>query len=79
MLDWAVWLSALLLLLAAYCGCEDTLAPMGEVKDPRRTVPFALAIGLAIIAAIYCLLQFVTVATIGTMATTGRWWRPRPC
>jgi APA family basic amino acid/polyamine antiporter len=63
------WLSALLLLLAAYCGCEDTLAPMGEVKDPRRTVPFALAIGLAIIAAIYCLLQFVTVATIGTMAT----------
>jgi basic amino acid/polyamine antiporter, APA family len=63
------WLSAFLLLLAAYCGCEDSLAPMGEVKDPRRTVPFALGIGLAIVATIYCLLQFVTVATIGTMAT----------
>ena len=63
------WLSALLLLLAAYCGCEDTLAPMGEVKDPRRTVPFALGVGLAVVAGIYFLVQFVTVATIGTMAT----------
>ena len=63
------WLSALLLLLFAYSGCEDTLAPMGEVKDPRRTVPFALAVGLLVIASIYSLLQFVTVSTIGNMAT----------
>jgi len=63
------WLSAFLLLLFAYCGCEDTLAPMGEVKDPRRTVPFALTAGLLVIASVYFLLQFVTVSTIGTMAT----------
>jgi amino acid transporter len=63
------WLNAFLLLLFAYSGCEDTLAPMGEVKDPRRTVPFALAIGLLVIASIYSLLQFVTVSTIGNMST----------
>ena len=63
------WLNAFLLLLFAYCGCEDTLAPMGEVKDPRRTLPFALAIGLLVIVSIYSLLQFVTVSTIGSMST----------
>jgi len=63
------WLNAFLLLLFAYCGCEDTLAPMGEVRDPRRTVPFALAIGLLVIASIYSLLQFVTVSTIGNVST----------
>jgi amino acid transporter len=42
---------------------------MGEVKDPRRTVPFALAIGLLVIASIYSLLQFVTVSTIGNVFT----------
>ncbi len=63
------WLNALLLLLFVYGGAEDTLAPMGEVKEPRRTVPFALATGLLVTATVYALLQFVTVATIGTTAT----------
>ncbi len=66
---WGAWLSALLLLLFVYGGYEDSLAPMGEVKEPARTVPFALATGLLVCAATYSLLQFVTVATIGTMAT----------
>jgi len=66
---WGAWLSALLLLLFVYGGYEDSLAPVGEVKEPARTVPFALATGLLVCAATYSLLQFVTVATIGTMAT----------
>jgi basic amino acid/polyamine antiporter, APA family len=39
---WSAWLNALLLLIFAYGGFENTLAPSGEVKEPRRTVPFAL-------------------------------------
>jgi len=62
----AAWLRALLLLIFAYAGFEDTLAPTGEVKDPRRTLPFALATGLLVCATVYALIQFVTVATIGT-------------
>ena len=42
---------------------------MAEVKDSQHTVPFALAIGLLVIASIYSLLQFVTVLTIGNMPT----------
>ena len=63
------WLSALLLLFFAYGGAENALIPAGEVKRPRVTVPFALLAGLTVCAIVYSLVQFVTVATIGTSAT----------
>jgi len=63
------WLTAFLLLLFAYGGYENALAPMGEIKEPRRTVPFGLAAGLLVSMIVYSLLQFLTVATIGTRAT----------
>jgi basic amino acid/polyamine antiporter, APA family len=63
---WSAWLNTLLLLIFAYGGFEDTLAPSGEVKEPRRTVPFALFTGLLICAVLYSLIQYVNVATIGT-------------
>ena len=34
---------ALLAVLFAYGGWEDALVPSGEVKEPRRVLPFALA------------------------------------
>lgn len=63
------WLSALLLLFFAYGGPENALIPAGEVKNPRKTVPFGLLAGLAACAVVYTLVQFVTVATIGTSTT----------
>jgi amino acid transporter len=66
----ASWLSALFILFFAYGGPENALVPAGEVKNPRRTVPFGLLAGLLICAAVYTLIQFVTVATIGTSTTS---------
>jgi basic amino acid/polyamine antiporter, APA family len=63
------WLRALLLLIFAYAGFENALAPGGELQDPRRTAPFALIVGLAVCATLYASAQFVTVATIGTRAS----------
>ena len=54
------------LLLFAFAGWEDSLLPAGEVKDPRRTLPFSLGMGLLGCALIYMLLQFIVVSTIGT-------------
>jgi amino acid transporter len=62
----AAWMRALLLLTFAYSGFENAMAPGAEVKDPRRTMPFALVTGLVVCAVLYALVQFVTVATIGT-------------
>jgi len=60
------WLRALLLLIFAYAGFENTLAPSAEIREVRRTVPFALAVGLLICATLYASIQFITVATLGT-------------
>jgi len=65
----AAWLRALLLLIFAYAGFENTLAPGAEVRNPRRTVPFALIVGLLVCAALYASIQFVTVDSIGTRPT----------
>jgi APA family basic amino acid/polyamine antiporter len=66
---WKMWGEALLLVIFAYEGFEDAVVPAGEVKNPRRSVPFALGIGLLVCMVVYALLQFVTVATIGARAT----------
>jgi amino acid transporter len=63
------WMSAMVLLVFAYGGWEDGLLPSGEVREPRRTIPFALGAGLAACALIYVMLQFITVAAIGTGIT----------
>jgi len=63
------WLRALVFLLVAFGGWEYSLIPTGEVREPRRTIPFALGTGLLGCTAIYTLLQFITVATIGTKMT----------
>src|SRR4029077_5513792 len=68
---WGAWLTALLLLLAAMGGAEDTLAPAGEVKDPRRTIPFGVAMGIFVCALFYMFGQFVTVATVGASQNDG--------
>jgi amino acid transporter len=60
------WFDALLLLVFAYGGFENVMLPMGEVKDPRRTVPFSLALGLLLCMAVYALIQFIVIITIGT-------------
>jgi len=65
----SAWLSALLLLIFAYGGSESALIPIGEVRDPRHTVPFGLLAGLAAATFVYALIQFVTVATIGAGST----------
>jgi APA family basic amino acid/polyamine antiporter len=67
---WGPWLSALLLLVFTYSGFQHAIIPGGEVKDPRRTVPFSLAAGLLVSMGTYALLQFVTVATIGTSTSS---------
>jgi basic amino acid/polyamine antiporter, APA family len=63
------WIRAMALLLFAFAGWEDSLLPTGEVKDPRRTLPFSLGMGLLGCALIYMLLQFIVVSTIGTNAS----------
>ncbi|QSQ13286.1 APC family permease [Myxococcus landrumensis] len=56
--------AAVLLLLFAYAGFENTAAPAGEFKNPRRDVPFALVVQIGVVTIIYTAVQWVTLGTL---------------
>lgn len=60
------WADAMLLLSFAFGGFENAIMPASEIKDAQRTLPFSLAAGLLLCILFYALVQFVSVATIGT-------------
>jgi APA family basic amino acid/polyamine antiporter len=59
---------AALLLLFAFAGFENTAAPAGEYKDPRRNVPFALLMMITFVTILYTLVQLVAVGTLPGLA-----------
>jgi basic amino acid/polyamine antiporter, APA family len=61
---------AALLLLFAYAGFENTAAPAGEFKNPRRDVPFALVAQIAIVTLLYTGVQWVALRTLPDLATS---------
>ena len=54
-----------LLLIFAFAGIEGALAPSGEVRDPARTVPRAIALAMVGITCLYLLLQVVAQGILG--------------
>jgi amino acid transporter len=58
------WGEAALLLLFAYAGFENTPAPAGEFKNPKRDVPFALIAQIVIVTLIYSAVQWVALSTL---------------
>jgi amino acid transporter len=65
----ANFMKAALLVLFAYGGFENTAAPAGEFRNPKRDIPFALIVQIVIVATIYSAVQLVA---IGTMPDLGR-------
>lgn len=64
------FMKAALLVLFAYAGFENTAAPAGEFKNPRRDVPFALVVQILIVTSIYTLVQLVAIGTIPNLGTS---------
>ena len=63
---------AVLLLIYAFSGFEMAAIPGGEVRDPRRDVPRALLIAIAVVAVVYFLIQLVAIGTLPQLATSSR-------
>jgi basic amino acid/polyamine antiporter, APA family len=66
------WLKAMLLLLFAYGGYDTALNPMGEARNPRQDVAFALFTALLIIIALYTLLQLIVIDVVPDAAHSVR-------
>ncbi len=63
---------AILILIYAFVGWESRTVVAGEIKDPRRNLPFALLLGLAFAAFLYILIQIVCIGTLPELATSER-------
>jgi basic amino acid/polyamine antiporter, APA family len=64
------WDEVALFMLFAYAGFENLGVPAGEFKNPRRDLPFALLIGILIIAAIYALAQLGAMSALPDLSQT---------
>jgi len=62
--------AAALVVLFAYSGFENTAAPAGEFKNPRRDVPFALITQILIVTAIYTSVQLVAIGLIPNLGSS---------
>lgn len=54
-----------ILLIFVFAGIEAALVPGGEVRDPARTVPRAIFLGMAVVTLLYAGLQFVAQGVLG--------------
>ena len=54
----------------AFLGIEAALVPSGEVKDPARTVPRAIAIAMTSVTVLYLAVHLVTQGILGTALPT---------
>lgn len=55
-------------LIFASTGFEAVLVNTGEVKNPRKNVPFAQMLSLGFVAIFYALIQFVNIGTLPDLA-----------
>jgi amino acid transporter len=68
----SLWFSAVLLAVFSFGGFEDALAATGDVKEPGRAVPFALAASLAVCVIINTLIQWVTATALAGTSVASR-------
>lgn len=62
----------ILLLIYAFSGFENAGVTAGEVVNPRRTMALAFLIAIAIVAAIYILIQVVCIGTFPGLKNSQR-------
>ncbi len=58
------WLHALLLVGFAYGGFDGAMLAMGEAREPRRDAPFALGMGIVLLALLYTTVQILVNAAL---------------
>jgi amino acid transporter len=66
--DYANFPAAVLLLIYAYVGFEAAVIPAGEIKDPGKSIPFALLSALAFCVVLFFIIQVVAIGTLPGLA-----------
>jgi APA family basic amino acid/polyamine antiporter len=69
---YAPFSSSVLLLVYAFTGFEMATIPSGEIRNPQRNIPLALLTAIALVAALYLLIQIVCIGTLPELASSQR-------
>ncbi|MEP6946067.1 MAG: amino acid permease [Acidobacteriota bacterium] len=64
--------SVVLLLIYAFVGFEGAVVLAGETKDPAKTIPSGLAVGMAVVTVFYIAVQIVSIGTLPGLAASER-------
>lgn len=64
--------AAMLMLVFAFTGFETATVPAGEVREPRRNLPFAILVAMAVIVPLYIGVQLVCIGTLPGLAESTR-------
>ena len=70
--DYRSFSTAALLLMFAFSGFEIPMITAGETRDPRRQVPVALFVALAVVLVLYVSIQIVCIGTLPGLAGSQR-------
>lgn len=62
---WAAIFAAVPLMISLFLGIESATEIGEEVRDARRTIPVGIALAVALTAAVYLLVSFVTLGILG--------------
>ena len=63
---------SVLLLMQAFAGFDSIAIAAGEIREPQRTVPFALFTTITVVVLLYVSVQFVCIGTLPGLATSTR-------
>ncbi len=66
--EYTAFSSAVLLLIYAFVGFEAAVIPGGEIKDPKKNIPFALLVALGFAAVLFILIQIVSIGNLPELA-----------
>lgn len=64
------FLSAVLILIFAFTGFEAVVVNTGEMRNPEKNIPFALILSISFVAVFYGLIQFVSIGTLPSLASS---------
>jgi basic amino acid/polyamine antiporter, APA family len=64
--------TAILLLVFAFSGFDVAAVASGEVRNPRKNIPFALGIALGIVTLLYIGIQVVSIGSLPGLAKSER-------
>ena len=66
------WAPGIVLMLFGLIGMDSTVVNGQETRDPRRSIPFGLGVGLLAVVALYCLILLVCGGVVPHLAASTR-------